>query len=249
VRVLLVSDLHYSLPQLDWVVDASSSYDVVAVAGDSLNISSAVPLDAQSIVLIRYLEEIASRTQLVVSSGNHDLTGPDEHGEQTALWLSEVRKRGIPIDGDSVELQDTLVTICPWWDGPNGRSEVALQLEADSTRRPACWVWLYHWPPLGSPTCWTGRRDYGDSDVRVWINEFQPDLVLCGHVHESPFKIDGSWVDRIGQTWVFNAGHQIGKVPAFVELDLAKSRARWGSIMGSETLDLRDATPPARSVF
>ena len=199
MRVLLVSDLHYSLPQLDWVVDASSSYDVVAVVGDSLNISSAVPLDAQSIVVSRYLEEIASRTQLVVSSGNHDLTGPDEHGEQTALWLSEARRVGIPIDGDSVVVEDTLLTICPWWDGPNGRSEVASQLRADAERRPARWVWLYHWPPLGSPTCWTGRRDYGDSDVRGWINQFQPDVVFCGHVHESPFKIDGSWVDRIGR--------------------------------------------------
>ena len=249
MRVLLVSDLHYSLPQLDWVVDASSSYEVVAVVGDSLNISSAVPLEAQSIVVIRYLEEIASRAQLVVSSGNHDLTGPDEHGEQTALWLSHVRRMGIPTDGDSVLVDNTLFTICPWWDGPQGRSEVALQLQADAARRPARWVWLYHWPPLGSPTCWTGRRDYGDSDVLGWIKEFQPDLVFCGHVHESPFKVDGSWVDRIGQTWVFNAGHQIGKVPAFVELDLARDHARWASIMGSETLDFRDQRPPARSVF
>ena len=113
MRVLLVSDLHYSLPQLDWVVDASSSYDVVAVVGDSLNISSAVPLEAQSIVVSRYLEEIASRAQLVVSSGNHDLTGPDEHGEQTALWLSHVRGMGIPTDGDSVLVENTLAHDLP----------------------------------------------------------------------------------------------------------------------------------------
>jgi Icc-related predicted phosphoesterase len=249
VRVLLVSDLHYSLPQLDWVVDSSASYDLVAVAGDSLNISSAVPLDAQSIVVSRYLEEIASRTQLVVSSGNHDLTGPDKHGEQTALWLSDARRAGIPTDGDSVIVKDALVTVCPWWDGPNGRLEVASQLRLDAVRRPALWVWLYHWPPLGSPTCWTGRRDYGDSDVRGWIDEFQPDAVFCGHVHESPFKSDGSWVDRIGQTWVFNAGHQIGKVPTFIELDFTANHARWASIMGSESVDLRDPAPPPRSVF
>ena len=57
--------------------------------------------------------------------------------------------------------------------------------------------------------------------MRGWIEEFQPDVVLTGHVHESPFKSDGSWMDRIGNTWVFNAGHQIGKVPAFIELDLS----------------------------
>ena len=57
--------------------------------------------------------------------------------------------------------------------------------------------------------------------------------------------MDGS--DR--DTWVFNAGHQIGKVPAFIELDLGEQRARWASIMGTETLDLRDLVAPARTVF
>ncbi len=92
MRILLVSDLHYSLPQFDWVVAASPSFDVVAVAGDSLNINSPVPLDAQSVVVHRYLDLIAATTLLVVSSGNHDLTGPDAAGEQSALWLHDLRE-------------------------------------------------------------------------------------------------------------------------------------------------------------
>ena len=173
MRILLVSDLHYSLPQLDWVVAASASYDVVAVAGDSLNINSPVPLDAQSVVVHRYLALIAAQTRLVVSSGNHDLTGPDDGGEQSALWLHDVPHGEILTDGDALVLEDTRITVCPWWDGPLGRAEVVSQLVADAARRPDTWVWLYHWPPLGSPTCWTGRRDYGDPDLRGWIEEFR----------------------------------------------------------------------------
>ena len=248
MRILLVSDLHYSLPQLDWVVAASASFDVVALAGDSLNINSPVPLDAQSVVVHHYLELIASRTKLVVSSGNHDLTGPDASGEQSALWLHDLHG-AIRTDGDSLSLDHTLITVCPWWDGPLGRADVVAQLTADAARRPATWVWVYHWPPLGSPTCWTGRRDYGDADLREWVEEFQPEIVLAGHVHESPFKSDGSWNDRIGNTWVFNAGHQIGKVPAFMELDLTLQQAKWVSIMGTESVDLHDAVAPARTVF
>jgi Icc-related predicted phosphoesterase len=249
MRILLVSDLHYSLPQFDWVVAASPSFDVVAVAGDSLNINSPVPLDAQSVVVHRYLTLIASTTHLVVSSGNHDLTGPDAGGEQSALWLHDAPRGSIHTDGDSLLLERTLITICPWWDGPLGRAEVVSQLTADAARRPDTWVWLYHWPPLGSPTCWTGRRDYGDADLREWIAAFQPEIVLAGHVHEAPFKSDGSWTDRIGNTWVFNAGHQIGKVPAFIELDLSRHQATWVSIMGTESVDLEDAVAPARTVF
>ena len=74
MRLLLISDLHYALPQFDWVVAASPSFDVVAVAGDSLSLNSVVPLDAQSVVVHRYLTMLAAQTTLVVSSGNHDLT-------------------------------------------------------------------------------------------------------------------------------------------------------------------------------
>ena len=111
------------------------------------------------------------------------------------------------------------------------------------------WIWVYHWPPLGSPTCWTGRRDYGDADLGGWIGQHRPDFVLTGHVHESPFKPDGSWIDRIGSTWILNAGHQRGPVPARIELDLDERRATWVSLMGREDGDLSGTAVPERSVF
>ena len=90
----------------------------------------------------RYLTLMASAAQLVVSSGNHDLTGPDAEGEQSALWLRDGQGLGIKTDGDSALLDDTLITICPWWDGPLGRVGAVAQLEADAARRPPTWVWL-----------------------------------------------------------------------------------------------------------
>jgi Icc-related predicted phosphoesterase len=249
MRILLVSDLHYSLPQLDWVVGTAPEFDLVVIAGDSLNIASAVPLDAQSVVVVRYLAMLDDVTQVAVSSGNHDLTGPDAAGEQSALWLAAPRDAGIATDGGSLLIDDTLITICPWWDGPVGRDALEAQLKADAARRPARWLWVYHWPPLGSPTCWTGRKSYGDTDLGGWIDEFSPDMVLAGHVHESPFKEDGSWIDRIGSTWVCNAGHQMGKIPARIELDLDAATARWVSLMGTEVADLSTSSAPARTVF
>ena len=137
----------------------------------------------------------------------------------------------------------------PWWDGPLGRAALEAQLAAAAQRRPARWVWVYHWPPLGSPTCWTGRRHYGDADLGGWIAQHRPDIVLTGHVHEPPFKPDGAWADRIGTTWVFNAGRQIGPVPAHIEIDLGAGAASWRSMMGEEGLRLADAVAPKRTVF
>ena len=249
MRILLVSDLHYTLRQFDWVVDASPAFDLVVLAGDHLDISSSVALDALIVVVLRYLALLQLTGRLAVSSGNHDLTGSDAHGERAALWLDEARTAGVPTDGDSLLVGDTLITVCPWWDGPVGRESVAAQLARDAARRPSKWVWVYHWPPLGSPTCWTGRRDYGDEALGSWINEHRPDVVLTGHVHDPPFKPDGGWADRIGETWVFNPGRQIGPIPTRIELDLDEQRATWISLIGTEEIRLTEPVTPPRTVF
>ena len=248
MRVLAVSDLHYTLRQFDWLVGAAPQFDLVVLAGDQLDATSSVECDAQIVVVLKYLELIAAHCPLIVSSGNHDLSGADTHGERAALWLDEARALGVHVDGDSLTVDDTLISICPWWDGPVGRDTVATQLAADGRRRPACWIWVYHWPPVGSPTSWTGSRYYGDADLAGWIDEHQPDLVLTGHVHEPPFRPDGAWADRLGRTWVFNTGRQIGPMPTRIELDLALRRASWLSLLGTEELDLGDATAPARTI-
>jgi Icc-related predicted phosphoesterase len=248
VRILLVSDLHYSLRQLDWVVEAAPDFDLVVMAGDHLDVGSPVSLEAQTVVINRYLEILHGTSRLAVSSGNHDLTGADGEGERAALWLQGARAGGIAADGDSIELDGVLITICPWWDGPAGRATVAAQLAADSGRRPATWMWVYHWPPHGSTTCWTGRRHYGDPDLVEWIELHRPEFVLTGHVHDPPFRPDGGWADRIDHTWVFNAGHQLGPVPTRIEIDLNAQEATWVSMLGTETVDLAAHSTPARSV-
>ena len=67
-----------------------------------------------------------------------------------------------------------------------------------------------------------------------WIGEYTPDIVLSGHVHQSPFVKDGSWVDRIGPTWVFNAGQQFGAPPAHIIIDTEVGEALWFSSAGNQ---------------
>jgi Icc-related predicted phosphoesterase len=248
MRILLVSDLHYSLRQFDWVVGAAPEFDLVVIAGDHLDLSSSVALDAQIVVVLRYFDLIRSSRPIAVSSGNHDLTGADGNGERAALWLEGAQAAGIVTDGDSLLIDDTLITVCPWWDGPAGQEQVAAQLARDAAHRSSRWVWVYHWPPHGSPTCWTGRRHYGDEVLGGWIDEHRPDAVFTGHVHDPPFKRGGAWADRIGATWVFNPGRQIGGIPTRVEIDLSRQRATWLSLMGVEEIDLTAAEAPPRTV-
>lgn len=238
MKFLLVSDLHYTLKQFDWLDHVAPQFDLLVLAGDHLDISSTVSLDAQIVVILQYLRRLGSKTKLIVSSGNHDLNARNADGEKFARWMSRVRQLGIAVDGESVVVDDTTFTICPWWDGPRAREAVAAQLERDAAQRAARWIWIYHAPPEASPVSWAGSRHYGDADLVTWIERYQPDLVLTGHIHQAPFRQGGAWVDRLGDTWIFNAGRQIGPVPTHIIIDTEASTAAWFSLAGDEEIRL-----------
>ncbi len=234
MRILLVSDLHYRLPVLDWLVAAAEGVDALVIAGDLLDVANDVPLEAQIVVVGTYLERLTSRTTVLVSSGNHDLDGPGVHGEQVAQWLQRLRRPGLHTDGDTVDLDAVRFTVCPWWDGPVTRGLVDAQLQAAEQDRPAWWIWIYHSPPAGTPLCHDGRRSFPDHDLRGWIEAYQPSAVLCGHIHQAPWAPGGSWSAQIDRTWVFNAGYLRSRVPPVVMLDTEAGRAQWFGAAGEE---------------
>ena len=252
MRCLIVADLHYSLPQYDWLIHTAPRFDVVIIAGDHLDISSLVDIRAQSVVVRKYIALLGARTRLLTCSGNHDLDSRDPSGEKTARWIRDLAERGVPADGQSFACKDTLFTICPWWDGPLTRDRIAAQLAADQPKRTGRWFWVHHAPPDRSPTSWAGSRYAGDEPVLEWIGAFKPDIVFSGHVHQSPFTQGGSWVDRIGDTWVFNAGHQFGAPPTHVVVDTDENEAIWISAAGVQSVrldrPLERPIPPRRSL-
>jgi Icc-related predicted phosphoesterase len=238
MKILLVSDLHYALKQYDWTAAAAPDFDLVVIAGDHLDISGQLDGSVQIVVILKYLQRLAGHARLIVSSGNHDLDRRDANGEKVAAWMGRVRRLGIPTDGDAVEIDGALVTVCPWWDGPVARDAVQAQIARDAARPKTSWIWVYHAPPEGSPTSWGGSRFYGDAELSAWIETYRPDMVLAGHIHQAPFKRGGSWVDRIGPTWVFNCGQQPGPTPAHIMVDTEAQEAAWFSLAGAELVRL-----------
>jgi Icc-related predicted phosphoesterase len=77
----------------------------------------------------------------------------------------------------------------------------------------------------------SSRKFAGDKYLVEWLRRFGPHLVLSGHVHNAPFYPDGSSIDQIGKTWVFNPGRQIGPSPSIV-FDLDAMTAEWFSVEG-----------------
>jgi Icc-related predicted phosphoesterase len=238
MKILIVSDFHYTLTQYDWLIEAAPAYDLVIFAGDLLDINSLVDPGTQILVVLKYLKRLRQVTRVLVCSGNHDLDAIGANGEKQAVWMNAVKRLAIPADGDTLFIEDTMITICPWWDGPLTQKAIAQQFAAAEQYRTGPWLWVYHAPPPDSPVSWSGQRHYGDAALLGWIAQYSPDLVVSGHVHEAPFARDGSWVDRVGPSWVFNAGRQIGEIPTSIAIDTEAREAAWFSNEGAESIRL-----------
>jgi Icc-related predicted phosphoesterase len=240
MRLLFIADLHYSLKQYDWLLAHADKYDVMIIGGDLLDMGSALDADVQIAIVEKYLELLRQKALLVVSSGNHDGDNRNAADEPFAEWLQDLRSEGLHVDGDGFDLgEDMRITVCPWWDGDVSRDELESLLEREAGHRKKRWVWIYHAPPEGARTSWSGQKFIGDEFLRQWIDRFQPDMVLSGHIHNSPFYEQGSWIDRIGNTWVFNPGRQIGPLPTTITFDLEAQTAEWNSAEEHSFRDLR----------
>ncbi len=238
MRILHTADLHYSLKQWDWLNLVANQYEMLVLAGDHLDIASAVDIDVQAVVVLKYLRKLQTRTQIVISSGNHDGDERNAANEAVARWLENARGDGVLVDGDSRTISGWRITVCPWWDGPETQAQVHALLQGEAATRPERWLWVYHAPPDRTRVSWTGKGHFGDPVLAGWIQKYRPQVVLSGHVHQSPFRPPGCWVDQIEGTWIFNAGRQIGPEPAYVILDLDRMTASWRSQAGEEFLDL-----------
>jgi Icc-related predicted phosphoesterase len=239
MKILHVADLHYTLKQFDWLVAQRDQYELIIIGGDLLDLGGFLERDVQTVVVEKYFQKLVQGGQLGVISGNHDydIQVDDEH---VAEWIQKCRDYGMHVDGDDFIVDEVQIVLLPWVNGPETEKRAEEQLnraaEVDAARR----LWAFHEPPDQSPVSWNGKRYFGSKILVDWIKRWEPDLVVGGHVHNAPFYGDGDWKDRIGKTWVFNPGKQIGPVPCMIEFDLDTMTASWDSLEGKEELKLTD---------
>ncbi|MDA7657257.1 metallophosphoesterase family protein [Verrucomicrobia bacterium] len=240
MKLLVTSDLHYNLQQFDWLLRIAERYDYVIIAGDLLNVAGYLELELQITVVAEYLQSLSQRTQVIVCSGNHDGDTKTTKGEYTAAWLQGIRSDTLFVDCQSVQAKGVLFSVCPWWDGPHSRKDMADMLVKHAQLPHEKWVWIHHAPPDQCRVSWTGKRYGGDKFLNQLIETHSPTVVFSGHIHTAPFYQAGGWVDRINRSWVCNPGSQPGPMPTTIQFDLEKMSAVFDSSEGRETADLSD---------
>lgn len=239
MKILLVADLHYTLRQWDWLNDTANRFDLVVVAGDLLDIASIVPLEAQIVVVRKYLQRLTPQVPILVCSGNHDILANDVDETRDAAWLRDKQGDTYLADGDGFEQGDFYFSMLPWWEDEAQRDSIEQQLTTQQNKAEGKrWIWVYHAPPKGTTIAWSGRRDFGDDALPAWLDRFKPELVLGGHIHNAPFYAEGSWIDNMHGAWVFNSGKQIGSIPCFTVIDTENNKAMWMSAAETEQAEL-----------
>lgn len=197
MKILHVSDLHFSKPWFEWLLQTASGYDLVCVSGDLFDMCGAdFHHEDGSEVLARQADWLtdwmrryteATPIPLALCSGNHDDLG----------WAASIRflfpEGKILSDQSSVLLnlqgENVVVSCLPY----SGDEEAAQTLHDGARLRRgqgAKWLVLSHEPPfLESPvqTIFGAEAQRQLHGVEALLAEHALDYVLSGHIHELPY--------------------------------------------------------------
>ena len=193
MRLLCLTDLHGDARQLRSILDEAGTVDVVLLGGDLTHFGT--PNQVED--LIRRTREHCPRVFAV--AGNCDSVAIDSRLAELGVSLFG---RGVVHDGAAFYG----VSAMPPWTGHMyelTEEEIAAAL-AEGERQAgavARQVVLSHPPPRGCRLDVTRRGDHvGSTAVRRHVDDRQPTLVVCGHIHEA------RGVERLGATTVVNCG-------------------------------------------
>ena len=192
MKLLAFSDLHRDLDTAADLVERSADADLVIGAGDFGSIHEGV---AETIAA---LAPISVPTLLV--PGNNETEDELRAAVADAGWSSAeiLHGSGTSIDGLEFFGLGAGVPTTPWdWSFDLTEDEAATRLAGC----PEGAVLIVHSPPKGHCDTSSGGEHLGSEAILATIEEKEPPLAVCGHIHEA-------WgaEEEVGSTKVINLG-------------------------------------------
>ena len=194
MKIIYVVDVHEDYAAVARAVNAAGAPDLLIVGGD---ITTAGTAD-EAALAVEGWRSLATR--LLAVAGNMDSPATD----------ARLASLGVALDGRGVVMGD--VGLFGVSAGPKSplhtpyeitEEQIAERIESGFAGVKNCRVKIFcpHAPPKDTACdrIHSGLH-VGSTAVRAFIERAQPDLVLCGHIHESRGE------DRIGRTRVVNPG-------------------------------------------
>jgi Icc-related predicted phosphoesterase len=192
MKLLAFSDLHRDLDTAAGLVERSADADLVIGAGDFGSVHEGV---AETIAA---LAPISVPTLLV--PGNNETEDELRAAVADAGWSAAeiLHGSGTSVDGLEFFGLGAGVPTTPWdWSFDLTEDEATARLAAC----PEGAVLIVHSPPKGHCDASSGGEHLGSEAILATIEEKEPPLAVCGHIHEA-------WGDRsaVGPTTIANLG-------------------------------------------
>jgi Icc-related predicted phosphoesterase len=190
MRILAFSDLHRDLDQAARLVEASGDFDVVIGAGDFASQHSGLE------ETIAALQPIAAPTVLVPGNNETDEALRAACGGWESATV--LHGDGTEIDGVPFWGLGAGIPITPWdWSFDLDEVEAGAKLSGC----PQGGVLVVHSPPQGHVDRMSAGGHMGSTAIREAIEASEPQLAVCGHIHDS-------WGERshLGETEIANLG-------------------------------------------
>jgi Icc-related predicted phosphoesterase len=211
IRILGIADLHGHAERLSGFEDSDA--DLIAFCGDLHNGST--PEEAKPVA-----EALASLgPPVLIVPGNMDPKGfvldlwkdaglKVMHGRSFQSGeIGFVGFGGMAIR-DTARINDQLRFYLPMNDTYETLSSIDNEISGSPWK-----VVLSHQPPRGARDVVYSGESVGCVSLRRHVDDFSPDLVICGHIHEDRGKAE------LGKTTVVNVGELRQGHAALIELD------------------------------
>lgn len=190
MKILAFSDLHRDLKRGAKLVEMSRKADVVIGAGDFASMHEGLEETIEVLAAIR--------TPTVLVPGNNETD--EALREACAGWSSAAILHGGRASIGGVEFfgLGAGVPKTPWeWSFDLDEETATVML----THCPQNAVLVVHSPPHGRCDANSAGKHFGSRAILRTIEEREPRLVVCGHIHESWGK-----TGKIGRTPIHNLG-------------------------------------------
>jgi uncharacterized protein len=187
MRLLAFSDVHRDAHRARRLAERAREVDVVLAAGDFASLHRGLEKVIDMLVVIE--------TPTVLVPGNNETDAALREACRGWRAARVLHGEGTEIGGLPFFGLGGGVPVTPWdWSFDLTEDEAAEQLAGC----PSSGVLVVHSPPKGHVD---GKRHLGSETILHTIEERQPQLVVCGHIHEAAGE-----ESRVGASRVLNAG-------------------------------------------
>ncbi len=235
MRLLLTAELGQNHRWFKWLDEGSKNYDLVAIAGDLINVFRPEPLNVQILKSKAFLRSLAQKTRVVISSGNHDTVDEVASSPRGPVpkWMAGLDSINTLLsDGRTSVIRQRLIVTTLSYISSYDRKRSWLAEGAELRKKTNLpWLVIHHHPPA-----FHGSAGPEELSAGKLLKEFEPTLWSAGRFFDHAHPRGFTWMQTIDQSVVLNVSQasiatelRDAAFPNHIVFDLGSGRIQWNS--------------------